>query len=312
MLRTDTAGRMRLEAEVARRFTGRSSIRALLSFVWTWGWIAAAFGLYFARPGVLTALVGIAIVSGRQMALAVLMHDAAHRLFSRNKRTNDLIGNWLCGGPIMLETDGYRRIHDKHHKHTWTDDDPDLSLADHYPVDKKSMARKIFRDLAGISGFRRFVGLLMIYRSVRPIVPTIVFTMLLAGVSVAAGRPEAVLLLWWVPWFTGFSLVLRFRNIAEHAAIDDPEDPLRNTRTTVSNPFARFFLAPHNTNFHLEHHLCPYVPHYRLPALHRALVAGGVLEDAEIASGYASVWYKAMSGDRGGHTPRDFIAARDR
>jgi hypothetical protein len=35
-------------------------------------------------------------------------------------------------------------------------------------------------------------------------------------------------------------------------------------------------------NYHLEHHLYPAVPHYHLPALHRALQSRGVLEGAEV------------------------------
>jgi fatty acid desaturase len=41
--------------------------------------------------------------------------------------------------------------------------------------------------------------------------------------------------------------------------------------TYYSNPFERFFVAPFEMNYHAEHHLCPFVPHYNLPKL-RALI----------------------------------------
>ena len=44
----------------------------------------------------------------------------------------------------------------------------------------------------------------------------------------------------------------------------------------------RALLFPHHVNYHLEHHLYPAVPHYRLPALHRLLAAKGALEGAEV------------------------------
>jgi fatty acid desaturase len=44
----------------------------------------------------------------------------------------------------------------------------------------------------------------------------------------------------------------------------------------------RAVLFPHHVNYHLEHHLYPAVPHYRLPALHRLLQSKGVLEGAEV------------------------------
>ena len=39
---------------------------------------------------------------------------------------------------------------------------------------------------------------------------------------------------------------------------------------------------PHHVNYHIEHHLYPAVPHYNLPACHRALAASGALRDAEV------------------------------
>ena len=112
----------------------------------------------------------------------------------------------------------------------------------------------------------------------------------------AAGTWEAYLLLWLLPSLTGYSLVLRLRSIAEHAAVSDPADPLRNTRTTVAHPLVRFFLAPHNVGYHLEHHLYMYIPHDRLADVHRRLEKAGALENAEVARGYRGVWRKATSG----------------
>jgi hypothetical protein len=40
----------------------------------------------------------------------------------------------------------------------WTDAVPDLSLAPAFPVSKASMARKIMRDLLGITGLKKLVG----------------------------------------------------------------------------------------------------------------------------------------------------------
>jgi fatty acid desaturase len=48
------------------------------------------------------------------------------------------------------------------------------------------------------------------------------------------------------------------------------------------NWLGRFFLLPHHVNYHLEHHLCVAVPHYRLPALHQLLQEKGALEGAEV------------------------------
>ncbi len=48
-------------------------------------------------------------------------------------------------------------------------------------------------------------------------------------------------------------------------------------------------MAPHHVNFHLEHHLLPTVPHYRLPEMHQLLVERGAWAEATKADGYLEV-----------------------
>ncbi len=82
--------------------------------------------------------------------------------------------------------------------------------------------------------------------------------------------------LWLLPLATWYQLVSRIRNIAEHAVVPDNDDPLRNTRTTYANPLIRLLVAPYWVNYHLEHHLFMFVPCWRLPQAHRALLAAGL------------------------------------
>jgi fatty acid desaturase len=79
------------------------------------------------------------------------------------------------------------------------------------------------------------------------------------------------------------------RSLAEHACTERTDDQLRNTRTTRANLLARMTFAPLHVNYHLEHHLLPTVPWWRLPALHRLLAARDVLPPASLADGYTHV-----------------------
>jgi hypothetical protein len=81
--------------------------------------------------------------------------------------------------------------------------------------------------------------------------------------------------------------ILRVRAVCEHGAVSDTSSPLtaaRSNRThgSLGNWVGRFLLFPHHVNYHLEHHLYPAVPHYNLPALHRALAEKGALQGAEV------------------------------
>jgi fatty acid desaturase len=62
-----------------------------------------------------------------------------------------------------------------------------------------------------------------------------------------------------------------------------------HTRTTLPRWWERLTLAPNHVNYHLEHHLLPTVPPYRLPALHRLLRERGFYRCAEIIDGYSAV-----------------------
>jgi fatty acid desaturase len=86
----------------------------------------------------------------------------------------------------------------------------------------------------------------------------------------AFGFWKELLLLWLVPYLTVFNLLLHVRSIAEHFATEN-DDPLNITRTTIIPAWEKIFF-PKNINYHLEHHLYPAVPFYRLPALHRELM----------------------------------------
>ena len=101
---------------------------------------------------------------------------------------------------------------------------------------------------------------------------------------------------------TWYQLVSRIRNIAEHAVVPDNDDPLRNTRTTRANWLERLFVAPYRVNYHLEHHLFLFVPCWRLPMAHRALLAAGWGGRMEIQPGYGAMLRLATS--RQGDDPR--------
>lgn len=298
-----------------RSFARVQTAQAIVSLGWTWGWIAAAFGAYFWWPHIFTALLGIAVISAQQHGLAVLMHEGAHRLLLPNRKWNDRLSDWLCAYPLLLDTAMYRKLHLPHHRHTWTERDPDLDLARHFPITRAGFRRKILRDLTGRTGAKSIYGLARIYAGLSPAGRTLEGRPLRSAfwdlvrsrrgsllaysgiffICVLAGHAEAFFLLWMTPALTGLWLLLRLRSIAEHAAVPDFSDPLRNTRTTRASIFARFLLAPHHVNYHLEHHLYPFVPHYRLAQVHRILSARGLLEQAEVAGNYREVW-RAASG----------------
>jgi len=281
--------------------------RAWLSIVLDWGLVGASFALVAAFPNPLSIVVAIAVIGSRQLGLAILMHDAAHRALLRNRSWNDWVGNWLCAYPVWNDVHPYRKYHLQHHAKTWTDEDPDLELATPFPINRASLNRKFWRDLSGQTGWKRFLAILNrdVGRSrgrvrrdfgagLQALHGVVITNLVLLGLLTLFGHP-ALYLLWIVAWFTTYSLVMRIRSIAEHAMVPDIKDELRNTRTTLARWWERLLIAPNRVNFHLEHHLLMTVPHYNLPRLHHMLRSRGVLADACVTDGYWNVLNLAAS-----------------
>jgi fatty acid desaturase len=290
-----------------RSLTDIRDSRAWLSILVDWGLVGVSFALVAAFPNALSIVVALAVIGSRQLGLAILMHDAAHRALLRNRSWNDWVGNWLCAYPVWNDVLPYRKYHLQHHAKTWTSEDPDLELATPFPISRASFKRKVWRDLSGQTGWKRFLAILnrdlghsrgRVRRDfgagLQALHGVVITNAVLLGLLTLFGHP-ALYLLWVVAWFTTYSLVMRIRSIAEHAMVPDVTDELRNTRTTLARWWERLLIAPNRVNFHLEHHLLMTVPHYNLPRLHRILRSRGVLEDACVTDGYRNVLALAAS-----------------
>lgn len=288
--------------------------RAWLTLVVNYGLIGASMAMVAYAPGVWTVVLALFVIGARQLGLAVVMHESAHRTLFENRGLNDLVGNWLAGYPMYLSADMYRTHHLEHHAKTWTDEDPDLALATPFPVSRASMTRKVARDLLGITGIKQLVGTtylvvrvstgkevdagtlpLRLERApaIRMVAGTIITNLFLFGLLWILGHP-LLYLLWLGAWLTTNKLVARIRSIAEHAVVPDPSSPLGQTRTVRAGWIERLFIAPNRVQYHLEHHLLMTVPHYNLPRFHQMLTDRGVLTEACVADNYAQVLRQAV------------------
>ena len=314
-----------LSRDEIRAFTRRSNFAGVVAIAWSWLVIAGCFAAVAtvstwapipyvgAVPVWLVFAVAVVVVGGRQLALAVAMHEAAHGTLFQSRWCNEVLVDWLCARPVWSDVGRYRVHHLGHHAHTGTDRDPDLGLALGEPMSRGSLVRKLLRDVSGLSGLRRVLGLLAIdsellvydvggsprrapvrgaghhlralVRNVwRPVLANAVLFAMLALAGYAW-----VFSVWAVAYLTMFSVVIRVRSLAEHACTERTDDQLLNTRTTRAGWLARMTFAPLNVNYHLEHHLLPTVPYWQLPLLHRRLVSADALPLQSLARGYVHV-----------------------
>jgi len=266
----------------------RSSWKGLALLAHAWIVIGLAMAMAVAWP--VTLPLAWVIIGGRQLGLAILMHDASHGALHGNLKVNDWAGEWLTGGGLVR----YRTYHLGHHRFAQQSEDPDLGLSAPFPITSLSLRRKLIRDLTGQTAFKQrfgdFTARLRARKPGQPLAPIILEEIrrkrrwLLGGVVITAvgslfGAWWAWPVLWLVPQFTWFQAITRMRNIAEHACIPkDEPDPLRHARTTRAGWLARATLAPYYVNYHCEHHMFMHVPCYNLPRAHRLLARKGVLD----------------------------------
>lgn len=270
-----------------------------------WGVIALAMAFFIAWPNPLSFIVAVLVIGGRQLGLAILMHEAAHRALFQNIRLNDTLGAFLCGWPVGASLTLYRPYHLSHHRHTQQAQDPDLILSAPFPISRQSFWRKMRRDLLGITAYQRRMETFRaemgngpsLWQRLKNLVTAEKYFFLtnlaLFAMTAAAGVWWAYWALWLLPLLTWYQVISRIRNIAEHAVVDDNNDRLRNTRTTVANRLVRMLLAPYWVNYHLEHHLFVFTPCWKLPVAHRILLAQGWGPRMQLAPGYLAVLRKA-------------------
>jgi len=303
-----------LSSDEIESLTVSSNARGWLAIATTWFMIAASLAVVGIYPTWWSFLIAWLLIGGRFLALAILMHECAHYSLFKTRWLNDRCGQWLCGAPAWQDLRRYRKHHLAHHRFAGTENDPDISLVSHFPISRASLARKLARDVTGLSGVRRIYGLLLMdfgfieytvannfkriarVRSWREILhtgwvnllPVLLAQVIVIGVLFAIGKPW-LYGVWVFAYLSSFSFIVRVRSIAEHAVTGDGRDPLVNTRTTHASWLARVTFAPHRVNYHLEHHLLMTVPYFNLPRLHRLLDERGALAGAHRALSYSEV-----------------------
>jgi fatty acid desaturase len=307
----NAAARRVLSAAELAPLTELSDLRSLAAIGQTAIVIGAAMAFAIHMWPSPWVLVSVLVIGVQQHAMFILAHEAAHyRLFSR-RALNDLAGRAIgMAGAISMCT--YRVIHRLHHNNLYSDEDPDTAIHGGYPRGRAYLCRKLALDVIGWNAWKTFAyffGAPAIndetQRAARPLDDTspalrraarrdrwfvVAFQLALPLACLALGGwrgllQYATLLL--LPMLTVLQPILRLRAICEHGAVRDLSSPLtaaRSNRTGggLVNALGRTLLFPHHVNYHLEHHLYPAVPHYRLPALHRSLHAKGALAGAEV------------------------------
>jgi fatty acid desaturase len=252
-----------------------------------WNWCIILLTVYLCQTFTFWLYpMAVIVIGARMHALAILMHDATHYRFLKNRKWNDLISNMVIMYPLFTSIEKYRANHLRHHQHLNTMEDPDwvaklTNRAFHFPKTKASFLLTIGSYLTFYQGILDALWFLQRFgsstkketgsRVVHKALPICFYLVLFSFLSLA-GLWQSFILFWVFPYLTSFFMFQYIRSVAEHFGELAYEDDLSSTRTIITNPIEKFFIAPHQVSYHLEHHLYPGVPFYHLPELHRLLM----------------------------------------
>lgn len=285
-----------LSKDEIRKLSQIDSVKFTAAALFEFGLIAAATWTSETWWNPLIYALAVIVIGSRINGLGGLMHDAAHYRAYENRQLNDLIGEILAL-PTSASMAGYRNTHFAHHRELNSEKDPDwqrnVGLKEfEFPAPRASVLMYFAQYLAGLKigaalfGFHKNKETRDVPAAVAR--ARLVFFAGLVAASIALGFWKLVLLYWIVPLLTVFLAIRYLRNVAEHYAVEH-ENVLNESRTVLAPFWELWLIAPWGLNYHLEHHLFPSVPCFRLKELHELLMTRQPYpEIAHVTHGYFS------------------------
>jgi fatty acid desaturase len=250
-------------------------------------WVASADAPLAVRIVGVALLVLVAAHGGHM--LGFIGHEGVHLMLARNKYVSILVGAFFSAMTSFAAI-GYGIAHWNHHRFTNQESDPDAHL---YAQFRTFWSRAL---KARTTGSRSHQKNLVNIALGRPLQFGYKLPFSARAQRVLAWVNLGMLLFWLVVYGTVayvspttalFAIVLPFllllpmsglRGYIEHAGTGI--GAFRDTRSYASPVFTVLFFG---NNFHLEHHLYPGVPCYRLPAVHRFLRERGYFQGTGVA-----------------------------
>lgn len=252
---------IRGEIEVANRHRPEVAVPTLVLLAAVYSGLAASvfFALGGQIPLWLAALLNAVILYGTY----TIVHEGVHGNIVGKKsrfRWVNMAAALLAAAPLWILVYPHRASHLVHHRKCNTDDDPDIYARGHFgvvtfwripvailgqfnPVEQYRLCREF-----GLTG-RQFCFSMITFATYVAIVLAIV----------GLGYGYELLVLWFIPFFVGYALMLVLFTWVPH----HPHTLTGRYRDTRCSLWPGGNLLTQGQNYHLIHHMMPWVPWYR-------------------------------------------------
>lgn len=278
----------KLVSTMARSLAVLSPVRSIAEIGMSWLWIIAIVFAYINFQSPLAFLLAFALIAAKQYALLILLHDGQHSLLHPKRRVSDILALWLLAAPCGSTFITSRKSHLLHHQNLGdAKEDPEFFFYSSGDPSPKMNTYQFLRHLFMMASGGQIVHTLLGKREhsqtsvpkrsfdLVPFIPVMVVQSLIFGAFYFANNPGLYVGLWILPLVTLTVLLNTVRTFCDHAKAG-PDVAGERLVTYESNLFERFFLAPYHMNYHAEHHLFPYIPHYHMPRLREILKSSPV------------------------------------
>lgn len=236
-------------------------------------WLLIAVAIYIGSYSYYLYPLSFFIIANRQFANYLIGHEGVHGLIVKNEWLNNFISRYLCLFPVFVSFDTYRTYHLSHHEFLGTHLDPDKSLYDFYPVDRKSFFKNLFWYSFTFKMIRDFVVYftpfyaLIKAKSWKKILQSdcleyLLFNAVVLIVISLSGYLSYYVIFWIVPLIL-FIPYYYFVSALQHGLIHQ-EDEGNNSRNITGHPVMMEIFLPCSTNFHGVHHEYPNIAFYNL------------------------------------------------
>jgi fatty acid desaturase len=241
----------------------------------------------------IVSLVAAIILTGIFIyRLQIIGHDGLHYELAEDKSLNDFITRYLLLSPQFTPMSLNRTNHLNHHGKFATGEDADWQ---YYKSADKDTKSKFYLWWVNVLGFGFVVKIALKLLSgknkseaiqkkaakskleglIKDFIAFVITQLIIFTIFYFTLGWMYYFIIWVVAVFGVFIPLNTIRSFCEHS-IPEPDDSSTNRLYTFkSNWLESFVLAPHNMNFHYEHHEYMYVPYYNLPKLK------GLLEQAD-------------------------------
>lgn len=270
----------------------RSDWKGLLQLAAHLAVIGISGYLWITQPHWAIALPALMIYGFSLATMFAAVHECVHRTAFASDRLNKAVG-WLAGVLSFYNSTFYRRYHKWHHRYTKIDG-KDPELADLIPTTRREY-------IWVMSGIPWWIGKMQGHWQVAtgnlenmPYLPEAAHADVIRSTRLQLGVYGVAIVLsaiaqqpwFWLYWVLPLAVgqpLLRMILIAEHTGCPDGDNPLTNTRTTLTTWPINLLMW--NMPYHAEHHLYPSLPFHKLPEAHTQLASNF----AHVEPGYVHV-----------------------